>query len=244
MPDTSMPRGWSGDVGPSTTGSGGTPPNDTISYSTTPTTKATTIYLSGKMTGLPDFGAKEFNEYAAKYRLGGFNVVSPIELDRGVHDEPYGAYIRRDVALLLGPTIDRLYLMPSWRDSKGARLEKHLAETVGMPVFDAETGELYVENVADEAKRLVFGDRRESYNNPLSDFGRTKGIVNAVFQHKLRAEFTEEDVAIFMIAVKLSRLTNKPDHRDSLVDIIGYSLCYEWLTALREEAVSGGQKQA
>jgi len=229
MSDMSMPRGWTGDVKfPDTYNF--PPPDITIAHS------AITIYISGKMTGLPDFGAKEFGEYAAKYRAQGFEVLSPVELDRGDHSASYASYIRRDVALLLSPAVDRLYLMPSWRDSRGARLEKHLAETVGMPVYDATTGELYIENVADEAKRLVFGDRRESYNNPLSDFGRTKGIVNAVFNHKLKVDFTEEDVALFMIAVKLSRLTNKPDHRDSLVDIIGYSLCYEWLTELRREA--------
>lgn len=203
-------------------------------------TKPVSIYLSGRMTGLPDFGGKEFSEYAAKYRAQNFEVHSPHELDRGDHSGTYRGYLRRDCALLLSDTIDRLYLLPSWRDSKGARLEKHLSETVGIPVYDATTGELFAENVADEAKRLVFGDRRESYSSPLTDFGRTKGMLNAMLSHKLREPLVEEDVAFMMLAVKLSRLVNKPDSRDSAVDLCGYSLCLEWLQKERHD----NQKEA
>jgi hypothetical protein len=198
------------------------------------------IYISGKMSGLEDWGAKEFNAFAAKYRELGFTVVSPIELDHGDHSGTYSDYIRRDVSVLLGPNIARIYMLPSWRDSRGATFEKHLAEVVGIPVYDAETGELLKENVAQEAMRLVFGDRSVTYSNPLSDFGRTKDIANALFKGKLKEDFTEEDIALFMIGVKLSRLVNKPDHRDSLVDIVGYSVCYEWLEQLRKEAKIAG----
>jgi hypothetical protein len=198
------------------------------------------IYISGKMSGLEDWGAEEFNAFAAKYRALGFNVISPLELDHGDHSGTYGDYIRRDVSVLLGPTVHRIYMLPSWRNSKGATFEKHLAEVVGIPVYDAETGELLKENVAQEAMRLVFGDRSVTYSNPLSDFGRTKDIVNALFKGKLKEDLTEEDIALFMIGVKLSRLVNKPDHRDSLVDIVGYSICYEWLEQLRKEIKNAG----
>lgn len=219
-----LSRGWNGDVG-------------VYSYGGVPEDRSPkiTIYISGKMSGLEDWGASEFNVYAVKYRELGFTVVSPLELDHGDHSGTYSDYIRRDVSVLLGPTVNRIYMLPSWRDSKGATFEKHLAEVVGIPVYDAETGELLKENVAQEAARLVFGDRSKTYSNPLSDFGRTKGIVNALFKHKLKEDLTEEDIALFMIGVKLSRLVNKPDHRDSLVDIVGYGLCFEWLEQLRKE---------
>jgi len=194
-----------------------------------------TIYLSGKMSGLADFGAEEFEKYAARYRAEGLTVVSPIELDNGDTSRPYSEYIRRDIACLLGPSIDRIYMLPSWRDSRGASFEKHLAEIVGIPVYDAETGGLLKETVTQEAHRIVHGDRSRTYDNPLKDFGRTKGIVNAMFSHKLKEDLTEEDIALFMVAVKLSRLVNSPDHRDSCVDGAGYFECYWWLRELREE---------
>lgn len=194
------------------------------------------VYLSGPMTGYEDHNAPAFKKYAEKYRAQGMVVKSPPELDGETGlDHPYDFFIKRDVRVLLEDGIDRMYLLPEWQRSKGAKLEFHLAQMFNIPIYDAESGELWTEDVAQEARRLVFGDRRESYSNPLSDFGRTKGILNAVFSHKLKVDFTEEDVAIMMMAVKISRLTNKPDHHDSLVDLCGYSLCYQWVRQLREE---------
>lgn len=193
-----------------------------------------TIYLAGPMTGKPDFNSAEFAKYAEKYRADGFKVFSPPEMDEGDWTKPYEYYIRRDLGVFLNESVERVYLLPGWQESKGARLEKHLAEVLGLAIYDAETGEPFKENVAEEAMRLVYGDRRETYNNPLADFGRTAGIVNAMMHHKLKEELMPEDIALLMIAVKLSRLTNKPDHRDSLVDIVGYSLCYEWVRELQE----------
>jgi len=77
-------------------------------------------------------------------------------------------------------------------------------------------------SVALEADALVHGARGENYGHPLDDFGRTAGMLNAMFQHKLKADFTAEDVAKILICVKLSRETNCPK-RDNRVDIAGYA---------------------
>lgn len=193
------------------------------------------LYLAGPMTGKPDFNSAEFAKYAEKYRGEGFTVISPPEMDGGDWTKPYETYIRRDVGVFINEKVDRVYLLPGWQESRGARLEKHLAEVLGIAIYDAETGAPFEENVAEEAQRLVYGDRRETYNNPLADFGRTAGIINAMMHHKLSEPLLPEDIALMMIAVKLSRLTNKPGHRDSLVDILGYGLCYEWVRKLQED---------
>ena len=44
-----------------------------------------------------------------------------------------------------------------------------------------------------------------------------------------------------MIAVKLSRLCHTPNHRDSIVDIAGYSNCYAMTLAERKRREEGGK---
>jgi len=197
--------------------------------------KQTTIYLSGPMSGLPDYNSAEFAKYAEIYRQQGFRVLSPPELDAGDWSKDYAFYIKRDIEVLVKEHVSRIYLLPGWQDSRGARLEHHIAELLGIGIYDAVTGKPYKETVAQEANRIVNGDRRGNYGSPLKDFGRTSGMLNALLAHKLREKLSEEDVSLIMICVKLSRLANSPDHRDSLVDICGYALTYELVQSERKD---------
>lgn len=85
-------------------------------------------------------------------------------------------------------------------------------------------------NIADEAKQLVLGDRNAAYGDPRADYEATAKIWSGILAGKLKAEITPEDAILMMIGVKLSRLSRNPAHRDSVVDIIGYSLCHSWAT--------------
>ena len=77
------------------------------------------------------------------------------------------------------------------------------------------------ETILQEASRLVHGDRGESYGHPIDDFQRTADLFNT-----MRGTFlTAEDVALFMICVKLSREANK-HKRDNLTDLCGYAETY------------------
>jgi hypothetical protein len=201
-----------------------------------------TIYLSGPMTGRPNFNAEEFAKYAEKFRAKGWEVLSPPELDGGDYSQKYEEYIIRDLIVLIQKRPTGVYLLPGWWKSRGAMLEKHVAQMIGIPIYDAETEEPWNETVTQEAFRLVHGERGDTYSHPLDDFGRTAGVLNSLFHHKLKAPLTEEDVAIFMVAVKLSRLMNSPDHRDSVVDVAGYAECYQMVREERERraAALGG----
>lgn len=183
-----------------------------------------TIYLSGPMTGLPNFNAEEFSKYAAIYRGQGFDVISPAEMDNGDYSGTYAYYLKRDIACLIDDTrpVSRMYLLPNWHKSKGAQLEKHIAEIIGIEMYDAVTGLLWEETPVQEAYRLVHGDRGVDYGSPLDDFSRTAGMVSALLKHKLREDITPAEIAMLMVCVKLSRTMNAPK-RDSITDIAGYA---------------------
>lgn len=84
------------------------------------------------------------------------------------------------------------------------------------------------ESILTEAQRLVHGDRGADYGHPLDDFTKTATAFNALRGTNL----TAEDVALFMVCVKLSRQANR-HKRDNIVDAAGY---LETLMMVRDEA--------
>ena len=72
-----------------------------------------------------------------------------------------------------------------------------------------------------EAQRLVYGDRGDDYGPPAEDYGRTVDIFRAI----TGVELTPWQGIMFMVAVKLSRMTPSPTKRDHYVDAAGYIDC-------------------
>lgn len=89
------------------------------------------VYIAGPMTGLPDFNYPAFHEAAAKLRAMGYEVVNPAENDRDTND-PWEVFLREALQKML--TCDSVALLPGWEDSRGARLEVHVANAIGMRV--------------------------------------------------------------------------------------------------------------
>lgn len=92
-----------------------------------------TVYLSGPMSGLPEFNYPAFNAAAARLRALGYRVENPAE-----NPEPpcgsWAGYMRfavRQVALC-----GVIVLLPGWRESRGAMVEVFLAKVLGLEVFD------------------------------------------------------------------------------------------------------------
>lgn len=81
-------------------------------------------------------------------------------------------------------------------------------------------------SVLTEAQSLVYGDRQASYGHPAVDFARTAALVNVLLASKLSKDLGPEDVAMFMVCVKLSREAHQHG-RDNLVDACGYLDCRE-----------------
>lgn len=89
------------------------------------------IYLSGPMTGLPEFNYPAFNAAAAHLRALGVHVENPAENTK----PPCGSwlgYMRLAVAQLA--TCDHVVVLDGWEQSSGARVEVELARGMGLPV--------------------------------------------------------------------------------------------------------------
>jgi hypothetical protein len=85
-------------------------------------------------------------------------------------------------------------------------------------------------NIALEAVSLVFGDRQDSYGHPFDDFTRTGRMWAAILGLD---EVTPEQVALCMVALKLSREAHR-HKRDNLVDAVGYVLTLDRVIEERE----------
>ena len=87
-----------------------------------------------------------------------------------------------------------------------------------------------LDDILKEADRIVHGPRNESYGHPIDDYSRVVEIFGIISGMKL----TPADGALFMVAVKLARLTHNLQngyiHRDSLVDAAGYLWVFAQIT--------------
>lgn len=80
-------------------------------------------------------------------------------------------------------------------------------------------------SLAQEAADIVNGARRNSYGTPEDNFERIARFWQAYFENTGRTvAIHAEDVSPMMRLMKEARLCESPDHRDSFVDLIGYTL--------------------
>lgn len=93
------------------------------------------VYISGPITGI-DFG----NSFAFMYaccalELCGYEAVDPSKVQLG-DDATWADYMKADLKLLLD--CDFIFMLEGWENSKGARLERELAENLGIEEIDLD----------------------------------------------------------------------------------------------------------
>lgn len=88
------------------------------------------VYISGKISGLPLPQVKQkFAHAAAQIKKAGYVAVNPV--DNGLSEHAaWSDHMRADIKLMLD--CDIVYLLPDWTHSKGAVIEKKLAEALGI----------------------------------------------------------------------------------------------------------------
>lgn len=98
------------------------------------------VYISGAITGVKNAN-KLFTRAEEKLELEGYEVINPFEFGEYLKKEyakenkvpKYENYMRGDIELLIN--CDAIYLLENWGTSKGARLEKKIAEVLGMQIM-------------------------------------------------------------------------------------------------------------
>ena len=94
------------------------------------------IYLSGPMTGHPEFNYPAFHAEAARIRALGHDVVNPAEISAEAGEgATWTDYLRADLREML--TCDTVALMPGWHNSRGAHLEVQVAHRLNMAIVEA-----------------------------------------------------------------------------------------------------------
>ncbi|NIF51427.1 DUF4406 domain-containing protein [Burkholderia sp. Ax-1724] len=92
------------------------------------------IYVAGPMTGIPDLNFPAFHAAAARLRAEGHEVINPAEINADP-TAAWAACMRADIRELV--TCEAIYLLPGFEDSRGARLERHIAVELGMTILYA-----------------------------------------------------------------------------------------------------------
>lgn len=107
------------------------------------------VYLAGPISGVAMSNWAVFARAAAWLRGKGFVVINPCEMDCANGYDPTRALseqigfaldeiMRADLQALIDPSIDGVVLLPGWRDSTGARTERFVADTCGIPAYEID----------------------------------------------------------------------------------------------------------
>lgn len=93
----------------------------------------TKIYISGKITGLQEEEAEALFSAAEKYLAEkGYDVVNPLKIKHD-HDLSWVNYMKQDIKALCD--CSAIFMLNNWEDSKGAKIEKQLAEDLQMQIL-------------------------------------------------------------------------------------------------------------
>lgn len=188
------------------------------------------VYIAGPMRGYKGYNYPAFDSARDDLKAKGWDVISPADMDRKGGFDPDTLPDDHDWSkwpdaldaenTIIGcfaslMTCDVVVMLQGWQQSKGATAERAIALWLGLDVWDYSH-----EDILAEALRITNGDRQNAYGPPDQDFTRTAAMWSAI----KGVEFSAREVAMFMIAMKLSRETHQCK-RDNWVDIAGYAKC-------------------
>lgn len=77
-------------------------------------------------------------------------------------------------------------------------------------------------SILEEAAEIISGARQDDYGTPEESFSKIASMWNTYLIGNNIQHITEQDVAIMMILLKVSRVNNGATD-DTLVDIAGYA---------------------
>ena len=120
------------------------------------------VYISGPITGI-DFGNRfAFSCARSALELCGYEVVDPSEVQLS-DAATWADYMKADLKLLLD--CDYIYMLEGWENSKGARLERELAENLGIEEID-------LDQESERAKNRAADDVDAYYDMKLAEYAK------------------------------------------------------------------------
>ena len=190
------------------------------------------IYISGPMTGLPEYNYPAFFEcermLKEKFPLA--IILNPARIDDGLvykYSNTREHYIRKSVEMVLQAT--DMFMLPGWENSAGAKLEALIAKEVGLTFYGSVKSPDSTTNnklsIIEEAKQITDHDRQIQYGNPkdhFTDVGRIWGSILRI------DDIPPAKVGLMMVGLKLAREAFKPKY-DNRLDAIGYTLLVDKL---------------
>lgn len=99
------------------------------------------IYISGQISGLPlDEVKDKFQDAEKRIVEHGYEAVNPLK--NGIpYTESWEVHMAADIVLLFD--CDAIYMLPGWEASKGATLEKNIAERMGKKIIHQAQQKLF-----------------------------------------------------------------------------------------------------
>ena len=104
------------------------------------------VYISGPMSGIEDYNFPAFQAAHRKILDFGDTPINPHDIGKYAEQHPgfkqmteqeqYNIYMRYDISCMM--LCDLVVLLPGWENSRGAMLEKSIAESVGIPSVEIE----------------------------------------------------------------------------------------------------------
>lgn len=95
-----------------------------------PREKTSRVYISGPITGIPEYNKPAFIEAENKLRSMGYDPVNPFDINIVNKDKSWDDYMREDIIALCG--CDLIMMLPGWETSRGAKTERALAESLNI----------------------------------------------------------------------------------------------------------------
>lgn len=93
------------------------------------TTTAQKVYISGPMSDYEEFNRPAFNRASARITANGNIPLNPAILPDGLTQPEY-----MDICMAMLRCADKVLMLPDWEKSAGARVERALADKLGLTV--------------------------------------------------------------------------------------------------------------
>lgn len=100
-----------------------------------------------------------------------------------------------------------------------------------MPPYEFDTPENNHEIDGRKYKNHILIDREKTYGDPTEMYDRISKIWSGILNH----EVTGFEVVLCMVGMKTARAQKNPGHKDSVVDMLGYSEIAEIIANTEEQ---------